>query len=105
MAIESMAVQGVVKEDTVEAFWVVKDEDDDRGGVYPTALGFFVPSFGNLFFTPDYGAVIRGYKEHEKGHDIRLDKKVRIPVDVVLKVVNIKKFQARLAEWASKLSY
>lgn len=42
-------------EDMVEAFWVVKDEDDDRGGVYPTALGFLVPSFNNLFFTTDCG--------------------------------------------------
>lgn len=103
--IDSITEQGAVKEDMVEAFWVLKDEDDGRGGVYPTVLGFLVPSFNNLFFTPDCGVKIYGYHEHEKGQGITLGERIEIPVDVVFKVINVRLFLTAVKEWASTISY
>ncbi|MDP3710540.1 MAG: hypothetical protein Q8R29_02325 [bacterium] len=104
MAVESMAEQGVVKEDTVEAFWVIEDKDDERGGVYSTVKGFLVPSLNNLFFTPDLGVVEQGYRDHESGKwEIRLGEKIMAPTHIVFKVVNIANFRGQIDGWLKQV--
>ena len=102
--IDSIVEQESVETDSVKGFWVLKQEDDDRGEVYPTVMGFLVPSFDNLFFTPDLGVVRCGFREHESGGEIILGEALMVPVDIVFKVVNFKRLKPDLEAWFKSVS-
>ena len=103
MAIDSIAAQGVVKEDMVEAFWVVKDENDDRGGTYPLTCGIIVPSWNNLMFTTDRDwRIEENYQEHLGENGIRLANMVHLPAEVVSHIANLGRIRNSLNQWLSQ---